>query len=95
MSPLMVRPTDANIDGQSYPPWTMHAQLAELWPDGFMDNHGIKRAICRAKDRKKRASVGIRGVAAAWSLQQGCGSFGVFLAGVGGGSLGVAAALGS
>ncbi|KAE9446522.1 hypothetical protein C3L33_21596, partial [Rhododendron williamsianum] len=24
-----------------------------LWPDGYMDNHGIKRAICRAKDRKR------------------------------------------
>lgn len=31
----------------------LYAELAELWPKGFMDNHGIKRAICRAKDRKK------------------------------------------
>lgn len=31
----------------------LYAELAELWPEGFMDNHGIKRAICRAKDRKK------------------------------------------
>ncbi|KAI8004421.1 Ubinuclein-2 [Camellia lanceoleosa] len=31
----------------------LYAELAELWPDGFMDNHGIKRAICRAKDRKR------------------------------------------
>ncbi|KAI7740554.1 hypothetical protein M8C21_023922 [Ambrosia artemisiifolia] len=28
-------------------------QLAELFPKGCMDNHGIKRAICRAKDRRK------------------------------------------
>lgn len=28
-------------------------QLAELWPSGFMDNHGIKRAICRAKERRR------------------------------------------
>ncbi|XP_038695215.1 ubinuclein-1-like isoform X3 [Tripterygium wilfordii] len=28
-------------------------QLAELWPNGFMDNHGIKRAICRAKERRR------------------------------------------
>lgn len=28
-------------------------QLAELWPNGVMDNHGIKRAICRAKERKR------------------------------------------
>ncbi|KAK1407681.1 hypothetical protein QVD17_39303 [Tagetes erecta] len=31
----------------------LYAELAELWPKGCMDNHGIKRAICRAKDRKK------------------------------------------
>ncbi|XP_052202026.1 ubinuclein-1-like [Diospyros lotus] len=31
----------------------LYAELAQLWPDGFMDNHGIKRAICRAKDRKR------------------------------------------
>lgn len=28
-------------------------QLAGFWPNGFMDNHGIKRAICRAKDRRR------------------------------------------
>ena len=28
-------------------------QLAQLWPNGFMDNHGIKRAICRAKERRR------------------------------------------
>ena len=32
-------------------------QLAELWPKRLMDNHGIKRAICRAKERR-RASNG-------------------------------------
>lgn len=31
----------------------LYAELAELWPSGFMDKHGIKRAICRAKDRKR------------------------------------------
>ncbi|KAA8538401.1 hypothetical protein F0562_028053 [Nyssa sinensis] len=31
----------------------LYAELAELWPNGFMDNHGIKRAVCRAKDRKR------------------------------------------
>ncbi|XP_062099545.1 ubinuclein-1 isoform X2 [Humulus lupulus] len=31
----------------------LYAELAELWPNGFMDNHGIKRAICRAKDRRR------------------------------------------
>ncbi|CAK9160361.1 unnamed protein product [Ilex paraguariensis] len=31
----------------------LYAELAKLWPSGFMDNHGIKRAICRAKDRKR------------------------------------------
>ncbi|KAM7270553.1 hypothetical protein ACFE04_029767 [Oxalis oulophora] len=34
-------------------PYGMHLQLAELWPKGFMDNHGIKRAICRAKERRR------------------------------------------
>ncbi|KAI3821310.1 hypothetical protein L1987_08874 [Smallanthus sonchifolius] len=31
----------------------LYAELAELWPKGCMDNHGIKRAICRSKDRRK------------------------------------------
>lgn len=31
----------------------LYAELAELWPKGVMDNHGIKRAICRAKERKR------------------------------------------
>ncbi|XP_061372173.1 ubinuclein-1 isoform X1 [Gastrolobium bilobum] len=31
----------------------LYAQLAELWPNGYMDNHGIKRAICRAKERRR------------------------------------------
>ncbi|KAH9691369.1 ubinuclein-1 [Citrus sinensis] len=31
----------------------LYLELAELWPKGFMDNHGIKRAICRAKERKR------------------------------------------
>lgn len=35
-------------------------QLAELWPNGSMDNHGIKRAICRAKDRKRALYIRIK-----------------------------------
>ncbi|KAA8546449.1 hypothetical protein F0562_002812 [Nyssa sinensis] len=31
----------------------LYMELAQLWPNGFMDNHGIKRAICRAKDRRR------------------------------------------
>ncbi|KAJ8762880.1 hypothetical protein K2173_023009 [Erythroxylum novogranatense] len=31
----------------------LYVELAELWPSGFMDNHGIKRAICRAKERRR------------------------------------------
>ncbi|KAI3689063.1 hypothetical protein L2E82_47011 [Cichorium intybus] len=31
----------------------LYAELAEMWPKGCMDNHGIKKAICRAKDRRK------------------------------------------
>uniref|UniRef100_A0A7N0TSD2 Hpc2-related domain-containing protein n=1 Tax=Kalanchoe fedtschenkoi TaxID=63787 RepID=A0A7N0TSD2_KALFE len=31
----------------------LYAELAQLWPNGSMDNHGIKRAICRSKDRKR------------------------------------------
>ncbi|KAJ9146219.1 hypothetical protein P3X46_028511 [Hevea brasiliensis] len=31
----------------------LYLELAQLWPRGFMDNHGIKRAICRAKERRR------------------------------------------
>ncbi|OMO50361.1 hypothetical protein CCACVL1_30488 [Corchorus capsularis] len=31
----------------------LYVELAQLWPNGLMDNHGIKRAICRAKERRK------------------------------------------
>ncbi|KAK4340989.1 hypothetical protein RND71_039490 [Anisodus tanguticus] len=31
----------------------LYAELAGFWPSGYMDNHGIKRAICRAKDRRR------------------------------------------
>ncbi|KAJ4836411.1 hypothetical protein Tsubulata_015858 [Turnera subulata] len=31
----------------------LYGELAGLWPSGFMDNHGIKRAICRAKERRR------------------------------------------
>ncbi|GLT55838.1 hypothetical protein SLA2020_289260 [Shorea laevis] len=34
----------------------LYIELAELWPNGLMDNHGIKRAICKAKERQ-RASI--------------------------------------
>eukprot|EP01018_Ginkgo_biloba_P018697 Gb_13832 [translate_table: standard] len=32
----------------------LYLELAELWPEGWMDNHGIKHAVYRAKERKKR-----------------------------------------
>lgn len=32
----------------------LYGELAELWPDGWMDNHGIKHAVQRAKERKKK-----------------------------------------
>ncbi|XP_061362959.1 ubinuclein-1-like isoform X2 [Gastrolobium bilobum] len=31
----------------------LYAELAELWPNGYMDNHGIKHGICRAKERRR------------------------------------------
>ncbi|CAH2033539.1 unnamed protein product [Thlaspi arvense] len=31
----------------------LYVNLAELWPNKLMDNHGIKRAICRAKERQR------------------------------------------
>ncbi|KAL5993103.1 hypothetical protein ACLOJK_014024 [Asimina triloba] len=31
----------------------LYVELAELWPNGFMDNLGIKTAVYRAKERKK------------------------------------------
>lgn len=34
----------------------LYAELAELWPDGWMDNSGIKLAVHRAKERKKQQS---------------------------------------
>ncbi|OAY58330.1 ubinuclein-1 isoform X2 [Manihot esculenta] len=35
----------------------LYLELAQLWPRGFMDNHGIKRAICRAKERRRSLYV--------------------------------------
>lgn len=32
---------------------TFSLQLSSLWPNGFMDNNGIKHAIYRAKDRRR------------------------------------------
>lgn len=31
----------------------LYAELSALWPNGFMDNNGIKHAIYRAKDRRR------------------------------------------
>ncbi|KAI3984043.1 hypothetical protein MKX01_035170 [Papaver californicum] len=31
----------------------LYVELAELWPSGLMDNHEIKNAVCRAKERKR------------------------------------------
>ncbi|OMO56035.1 Ubinuclein/Yemanuclein [Corchorus olitorius] len=31
----------------------LYVELAELWPNGIMDNHGIKNAIRRAKERRR------------------------------------------
>ncbi|KAK1276393.1 hypothetical protein QJS04_geneDACA023276 [Acorus gramineus] len=31
----------------------LYVELAELWPNGCMDNHGIKGAVYRAKERKR------------------------------------------
>ncbi|KAE8735115.1 Wound-responsive family protein, putative isoform 2 [Hibiscus syriacus] len=31
----------------------LYVELAQLWPNGMMDNHDIKRAICRAKERRR------------------------------------------
>ncbi|XWS44675.1 hypothetical protein CRYUN_Cryun15aG0068200 [Craigia yunnanensis] len=31
----------------------LYVELAELWPNGIMDNHGIKSAIHRAKERRR------------------------------------------
>ncbi|KOM48505.1 hypothetical protein LR48_Vigan07g220900 [Vigna angularis] len=35
----------------------LYAELAELWPTGYMDNHGIKRAICRSKERRRALHI--------------------------------------
>ncbi|CAK9274642.1 unnamed protein product [Sphagnum jensenii] len=32
----------------------LYIELAEIWPEGWMDNVGIKAAVSRAKERKKR-----------------------------------------
>eukprot|EP00262_Sarcandra_glabra_P020516 TRINITY_DN8191_c0_g1_i1.p1 TRINITY_DN8191_c0_g1~~TRINITY_DN8191_c0_g1_i1.p1 ORF type:complete len:588 (+),score=127.78 TRINITY_DN8191_c0_g1_i1:72-1766(+) len=32
----------------------LYVELAELWPNGFMDNVGIKGAVYRAKERKRK-----------------------------------------
>ncbi|KAL9331042.1 hypothetical protein ACSQ67_000652 [Phaseolus vulgaris] len=35
----------------------LYYELAELWPTGYMDNHGIKRAICRSKERRRALHI--------------------------------------
>ncbi|XP_077231760.1 ubinuclein-1-like [Tasmannia lanceolata] len=32
----------------------LYVELAELWPNGYMDNNGIKGAVCRAKERRRQ-----------------------------------------
>ncbi|KAL2653745.1 hypothetical protein R1flu_021873 [Riccia fluitans] len=34
----------------------LYSELAELWPEGWMDNHSIKKALLRAKERQKKQS---------------------------------------
>ncbi|KAL0731944.1 hypothetical protein Bca4012_028038 [Brassica carinata] len=46
-----IRKLYANVSSLSFA-----FQLAELWPRKLMDNHGIKRAICRAKERRRAMS---------------------------------------
>ncbi|GMI89581.1 Ubinuclein 1 [Hibiscus trionum] len=31
----------------------LYVELAQLWPNGMMDNHEIKHAICRVKERRR------------------------------------------
>ncbi|KAJ7531580.1 hypothetical protein O6H91_14G049600 [Diphasiastrum complanatum] len=38
----------------------LYVELAELWPEGWMDNNGIKNAVYRAKERKKKLNRLIR-----------------------------------
>ncbi|GMJ03905.1 hypothetical protein HRI_004059800 [Hibiscus trionum] len=33
----------------------LYVELAKLWPNGIIDKHGIKSAICRAKERKRKS----------------------------------------
>lgn len=37
----------------------LYLELAEIWPEGWMDNNGIKHAVYRAKERKKRLNKGV------------------------------------
>ncbi|XVF61073.1 hypothetical protein PTKIN_Ptkin08bG0099800 [Pterospermum kingtungense] len=63
----------------------LYVELAELWPNGIMDKHGIKSAIHRAKERKRalceydkvtrkksaqKMEVGVRGDASSISQLQ-------------------------
>jgi hypothetical protein len=47
----------------------LYIELAEIWPEGWMDNIGIKAAVCRAKERKKRLTkMGKVGLLCTFSL---------------------------
>lgn len=40
----------------------LYVELADIWPEGWMDNNGIKLAVYRAKERKKRLNKVGKGV---------------------------------
>lgn len=40
----------------------LYMELADIWPEGWMDNNGIKHAVYRAKERKKRLNKVGKGV---------------------------------
>ncbi|CAI0395746.1 unnamed protein product [Linum tenue] len=44
---------DAVLEDKVCDLYDLFVDLVGLWPSGAMDNHGIKRAICRAKDRRR------------------------------------------
>ncbi|KAF8404052.1 hypothetical protein HHK36_008929 [Tetracentron sinense] len=43
----------------------LYVELAELWPNGAMDNHGIKNGICKAKERKRALNSRLKQIAMA------------------------------
>ncbi|KAJ0085047.1 hypothetical protein Patl1_08272 [Pistacia atlantica] len=44
---------DTDMEDKICDLYDLYVDLSHLWPNGFMDNHGIKRAICRAKERRR------------------------------------------